>query len=267
MLGSGAEADDALQEAWLRLSRSDTAAVENMNGWLTTIVARVCLDLLRARQSRRERPAGEHLPEPASDTGDTGDPEQQAVLADSVGLALLVVLDTLTPVERLTFVLHDMFDVPFDQIASIVERSPAAARQLASRARRRVRAAGPGSGSDPARQREVVTAFLAASRGGDFAALVALLDPDVALRTDREGVRLGAPEEILGAQAVAGVFVEYAHGVRPALINGLAGGVWAPGGRPRVAYVFTVADGTITAIHRVANRDRLAELNLVILDG
>jgi len=267
MLGSGAEADDALQEAWLRLSRSDTSAVENMSGWLTTIVARVCLDRLRSRQSRREQPAGEHLPEPVRDTGDTDGPEQQALLADSVGLALLVVLDTLTPVERLTFVLHDMFDVPFDQIAPIVERSPAAARQLASRARRRVRAAGPGPGSDPARQREVVSAFLAASRRGDFAALIALLDPDVALRTDAEGVRLGAPEEILGAHAVADVFIEYAGGVSPALVNGLAGAVWAPGGRPRVAYIFTVADGTITDVDRVANRGRLAELNVVLLDG
>jgi RNA polymerase sigma-70 factor, ECF subfamily len=267
MLGSGAEADDALQEAWLRLSRSDASAVENMSGWLTTIVARVCLDLLRSRQSRREQLAGEHLPEPASDSGDADGPEQQALLADSVGLALLVVLDTLTPAERLTFVLHDMFDVPFDQIAPIVERSPAAARQLASRARRRVRAAGPGPGSDPARQREVVTAFLAASHRGDFTALIALLDPDVALRTDREGVRLGAPEEVLGAHAVADVFVEYAGGVRAALINGLAGAVWAPGGQPRVAYVFTLDDGTITAVDRVADRDRLRDLNLVVLDG
>jgi len=266
MLGSGGEADDALQEAWLRLSRSDTSTVENMAGWLTTIVARVCLDLLRSRQSRREQPAGDQLPEPVSGTGDD-DPEHQALLADSVGLALLVVLDTLTPAERLTFVLHDMFDVPFDQIASIVDRSPAAARQLASRARRRVRAAGPGPGSDPVRQREVVMAFLAASRRGDFAALVALLDPDVALRTDREGVQLGAPGEILGAEAVADVFIEYAGGVRPALINGLAGAVWAPGGQPRVAYVFTVSDGTITDVHRVANRERLAELNVVILGG
>ena len=267
MLGSGAEADDALQEAWMRLSRSDTSAVENLSGWLTTIVARVCLDLLRSRRSRREQLAGEHLPEPVRDTGDTDSPEQQALLADSVGLALLVVLDALTPVERLTFVLHDMFDVPFGQIAPIIGRSPAATRQLASRARRRVRAAGPGPGSDPVRQREVVTAFLAASRRGDFAALVAVLDPDVAMRTDREGVRLGAPEEILGAQAVADVFVEYAGGVRAALINGLVGAVWAPGGQPRVAYVFTVSDGTITDVDRVANRDRLAELNLVILDG
>jgi len=267
MLGSGAEADDALQEAWMRLSRSDTSAVENLSGWLTTIVARVCLDLLRSRRSRREQLAGEHLPEPVRDTGDTDSPEQQALLADSVGLALLVVLDTLTPVERLTFVLHDMFDVPFDEIAPIVERSPAAARQLASRARRRVRAAGPGRGSDPARQREVVSAFLAASRRGDFAALIALLDPDVALRTDPEGVRLGAPEEILGAHAVADVFIEYAGGVSPALVNGLAGAVWAPGGRPRVAYIFTVADGTITDVDRVANRDRLAELNVVLLDS
>ena len=262
MLGSAAEADDALQEAWLRLGRSDASGVQNMAGWLTTVVARVCLDLLRSRQSRREEPVSEHLP-----ASDGEDPEYQALVADSVGLALLVVLDALTPAERLAFVLHDMFDVPFDQIAPVIERSPAAARQLASRARRRVRAAGPISGRDPARQREVVTAFLAASRGGDFAALVALLDPDVALRGDRESVQLGAPEEILGAHAVARVFAEYARGARPALINGLAGAVWAPGGRPRVAFVFTLADGAITAINRVADRDRLRELNLVILDA
>ena len=263
MLGSAAEADDAMQEAWLRLSRSDASGVENMGGWLTTIVARVCLDLLRSRQSRREEPAGEHLPELAGDS----DPEQQVLMADSVGLALLVVLVTLTPAERLAFVLHDMFDVPFDQIAPVIERSPAAARQLASRARRRVRTAGPVPGSDPARQREVVTAFLAASRRGDFTALIALLDPDVALRTDREGVRLGAPPEILGARAVATVFAEYASGARSALVGGLAGAVWAPGGQTRVAYVFTVADGTITAINRVADRDRLRALEPVILEG
>ena len=263
MLGSGAEADDALQEAWLRLSRSDTAAVENMSGWLTTIVARVCLDLLRSRHARREEPVGADLPEPASDA----DPEQQALMADSVGLALLVVLDTLTPAERLAFVLHDMFDVPFDQIAPVIERSPAAARQLASRARRRVRAAGPNPGRDPARQREVVTAFLAAARGGDFAALLALLDPDVTLRTDPEGVRLGAPQEILGAHDVASTFIEYAGGAQLALIGGLAGAVWAPGGRTRVAYVFTVVGGTITAINRVADRERLRELEPVILNG
>jgi RNA polymerase sigma factor (sigma-70 family) len=261
MLGSAAEADDAMQEAWLRLSRSGAEGVENLGGWLTTIVARVCLDLLRSRRSRHEEPIGQQLPEPVSDA----DPERQALIADSVGLALLVVLDTLTPAERLAFVLHDMFDVPFDQIAPVLERSPAAARQLASRARRRVRAAGPNPGSDPARQREVVTAFLAASRGGDFAALVALLDPDVALRTDPDGVRLGAPEAVVGARDVANVFVEYGGGARPALLAGLAGAVWAPGGRLRVAYVFTVTGGTITAIDRVADRERLAELDPVML--
>jgi RNA polymerase sigma factor (sigma-70 family) len=261
MLGSAAEADDAMQEAWLRLSRSDASGVENMGGWLTTIVARVCLDLLRSRRSRREEPAGEHLAELASDA----DPEQQALVADSVGLALLVVLDTLTPAERLAFVLHDMFDVPFGQIAAVIERSPTAARQLASRARRRVRAAGPYPGRDPVRQREVVTAFLAAARGGDFAALVALLDPDVALRTDLEGVRMGAPAEILGAHNVATVFAEYGGGAQPALVGGLAGAVWAPCGQTLVAYLFTVADGTITAIGRVANRERLRELEPVIL--
>ena len=263
MLGSAAEADDAMQEAWLRLSRSGADGVENMAGWLTTIVARVCLDLLRSRHARREEPAGEHLPEVASHA----DPERQALVADSVGLALLVVLDTLTPAERLAFVLHDMFDVPFDEIAPVIERSPAAARQLASRARRRVRAAGPNPGSDPARQREVVTAFLAAAHGGDFGALVALLDPDVALRTDPDGVRLGAPAQILGAHAVATVFSEYAGGAQPALIGGLAGAVWAPDGRTRVAYVFTVTGGTITGIDRVANPDRLRELDLVILES
>jgi len=263
MLGSAAEADDAMQEAWLRLSRSGADGVENMGGWFTTIVARVCLDLLRSRQSRREEPVGEDLPEQASEA----DPEQQAVMADSVGLALLVVLDTLTPTERLAFVLHDMFDVPFDQIASVIDRSPAAARQLASRARRRVRGAGPNPGIDPARQREVVNAFLAASRGGDLAALVALLDPEVALRTDPEGVRLGAPPEILGAHAVAGVFAEYGGGAHPALVGGLAGAVWAPGGRIRAAYIFTVSGGAITAIDRVANPDLLRELDPVILDG
>jgi RNA polymerase sigma factor (sigma-70 family) len=263
MLGSAAEADDAMQEAWLRLSRSGTDGVQNMGGWLTTIVARVCLDLLRSRQSRHEEPVGEHLPDLASDA----DPEQQALIADSVGLALLVVLDTLTPAERLAFVLHDMFDVPFDQIAPVLDRSPAAARQLASRARRRVRAASPNRGIDPARQREVVNAFLAAARGGDLAALVALLDPDVALRTDPDGVRLGAPAEILGAPAVAGVFAEYADGARPALVGGLAGAVWAPGGQTRVAYVFTVAGGVITAIDRVADRERLRELDPIAFDG
>jgi RNA polymerase sigma factor (sigma-70 family) len=267
MLGSASDADDALQEAWLRLSRSDSSGVENMGGWLTTIVARVCLDQLRSRQSRREKAASEHLPEPVSYGEDPADPEHQALLSDSVGLALIVVLDTLGPAERLAFVLHDMFDVPFDQIAPVIERSPAAARQLASRARRRVRAAAPVPGSDPVRQREVVTAFLAASRGGDFAALVALLDPDVALRTDREGVKMGADEEVLGAPAVAGLFAGYARGARPALIDGLAGAVWAPGGRPRVAFVFTLADGTITSIERVANPERLRELDLVILDS
>jgi RNA polymerase sigma-70 factor, ECF subfamily len=271
MLGSAAEADDAMQEAWLRLSRSGADGVENMGGWLTTIVARVCLDLLRARRSRHEEPAGEHLPERLperlAERASDADPEQRALMADSVGLALLVVLDTLTPAERLAFVLHDMFDVPFDQIAPVLDRSPAAARQLASRARRRVRAAGPSPGTDPARQREVVSAFLAASRGGDLAALVALLDPDVALRTDAEGVQLGAPAEILGAPAVASTFAEYGGGARLALVGGLAGAAWAPGGRTRVAYVFTVADGVITAIDRVANRERLRELEPVVLDG
>ncbi len=197
MLGSMSEADDAVQEAWLRVSRSGTSGVENLGGWLTTVVARVCLDLLRSRKSRREEPLGVHLQDPIAN------PEHEALLADSVGLALLVVLETLAPAERLAFVLHDMFAVPFDEIAPIVGRSPAAARQLASRARRRVQGAATVSDTDRARQREVVDAFLAASRGGDFAALLAVLDPDVVLRADRAAVEMGSAKEVRGAAAVA----------------------------------------------------------------
>jgi len=197
MLGSSGEADDAVQEAWLRLSRSDTSGIDNLGGWLTTVVARVCLNMLQARRSRREQPVGHDLPEPPAGRGGPDDPEQQALEADSVGLALLVVLDPLTPAERLAFVLHDLFAVPFEEIAPILERSPAAARQLASRARRRVRGAEPPE-ADVARQRAVVDAFLAASREGDFDALVALLDPDVVLRADRAVVRTGAVEEVPG---------------------------------------------------------------------
>ena len=203
MLGSLSEADDAVQEAWLRLSRSDTSGVENLGGWLTTVVARVCLDMLRSRKSRREEPLGAHVPEPIVSREDGIDPEHEALLADSVGLALLVVLETLAPAERLAFVLHDMFAVPFDEIAPIVGRSPAAARQLASRARRRVQGAATAPDADLTRQREVVDAFLAASRGGDFDALLAVLDPDVVLRADRAAVQAGASREVRGAAAVA----------------------------------------------------------------
>jgi RNA polymerase sigma factor (sigma-70 family) len=257
MLGSASEADDAVQEAWLRLSRSDADAVENLGGWLTTVVARVCLNMLEARRSRREEPVGGDLPDPVAHRGDDHDPEQQALAAEGVGLALLVVLDTLTPAERLAFVLHDLFAVPFEEIAPIVDRSPAAARQLASRARRRVQGAPPPD-ADLARQRAVVDAFLAASRQGDFEALLALLDPDVVLRADPAAVRTGAAAEVRGAAAVAGTFSGRAQTARPALVDGAPGAVWAPGGRPRVAFGFTVADGRILAVDLLADPERLA---------
>jgi RNA polymerase sigma factor (sigma-70 family) len=259
MLGSASEADDAVQEAWLRLSRSDADAVENLGGWLTTVVARVCLNMLEARRSRREEPVGGDLPDPVAHRGDDHDPEQQALAAEGVGLALLVVLDTLTPAERLAFVLHDLFGVPFEEIAPIVDRSPAAARQLASRARRRVQGAPPPD-ADLARQRAVVDAFLAASRQGNFEALLALLDPDVVLRADPAAVRTGAAAEARGAAAVAGPFSGRARAARPALVDGAPGAVWAPGGRPRVAFAFTVADGRILAIDLLADPEHLARV-------
>src|SRR6266498_686331 len=239
ILGSLSEADDAVQEAWLRLSRSDTSGVENLGGWLTTIVARVCLNMLESRKSRREEPVGAETPDPVASNQDGADPEQQALLAEGVGLALLVVLDTLAPAERLAFVLHDMFALPFDEIAPIVGRSPTAARQLASRARRRVQGAATVREGDLTRQRAVVGAFLAASRGGDFDALLALLDPDIVLRADRTAVQVGASKEVRGPAAVAEIFSGRARAAQPALVNGAAGAVWARGGRPRVAFSFT----------------------------
>jgi RNA polymerase sigma factor (sigma-70 family) len=261
MLGSFGDADDAVQEAWLRLSRSDTSGVENLAGWLTTVVGRVCLDMLRSRKSRREDPLDEHAPEPIADI----DPEHEALQADSVGLALLVVLDTLTPAERLAFVLHDMFAVPFDEIAAIVGRSPDAAKQLASRARRRVQGVKAQPEADLMRRREVVAAFLAASRNGEFDTLVALLDPDAVLRADRAAADAGATEA-RGALAVAGAFSGRARAARLALIDGAAGAVWAPGGQPRVVFAFTVTDGAIVEIELLADPTRLSELDLVILD-
>jgi RNA polymerase sigma factor (sigma-70 family) len=266
MLGSPSEADDAVQEAWLRLSRSDTSGVENLGGWLTTVVARVCLNMLAARSSRREEPLGVHLPDPAGGPEHGIDPEQEALLADSVGPALLVVLDTLTPAERLAFVLHDLFAVPFDEIAAILGRSPAAARQLASRARRRVQGSSPDPTADRRRQRAVVDAFLAASRGGDFEALLALLDPDVVLRADPAAVQAGAAGEVRGAREVAGTFSGRARFARPALVDGAAGAVWAPGGQPRVVFGFTIADGRIVEIELLADPERLRQLDLAILD-
>jgi RNA polymerase sigma factor (sigma-70 family) len=268
MLGSLSEADDAVQEAWLRLSRSDRSDVENLGGWLTTVVARVCLNMLRSRKSRREEPLDAHMPDPVVSPAAGVDPEQEALLADSVGLALLVVLDTLSPAERLAFVLHDMFAVPFDEIAPMIERSPTAARQLASRGRRRVQGAAPVPDADLAGQREVVDAFFAAARDGDFDALVAVLDPDVALRSDGGLERPGATVVIHGAQAVAERAFTYARlspFVRPALVNGVAGVVVAPRGKPFSVMAFTVARGKIVAIDSLSDPARLRELDLAVL--
>jgi len=266
MLGSLGEADDAVQEAWLRLSRSDTRGVENLGGWLTTVVARVCLEMLRSRKSRREEPLGAHVPEPKASSADGIDPEHEVLLADSVGLALLVVLEALAPAERVAFVLHDMFAVPFDEIAPIVGRSPSAARQLASRARRRVQGAAAAPDADRTRQREVVDAFLAASRNGDFDALLAVLDPDVVLRADSAAVRAGASREVRGAAAVADTFSGRARAAQPALLNGAVGAVWAPRGRPRVVFGFTIKRGKIVEIELVADPARLRQLDLALLD-
>jgi RNA polymerase sigma-70 factor (ECF subfamily) len=266
MLGSSAEADDAVQETWLRLSRSGVGGVENLGGWLTTIVARVSLNMLRSRTLRREEPMDPPATgQPVAPPNGT-DPEHEAVLADSVGLALLVVLDTLTPAERLAFVLHDMFAVPFEEIAPIVERSPVATRQLASRARRRVQEAGPG---DPpgeiSRRREVVAAFLAASREGDFDALLTMLDPDIVLRADSAAAQMGADAEAIGPRAVAGVFSGRAKALRPALIDGAPGAVWTYRGETRVVFAFTFTGGTIAAIEQIADPERIARLEVTPL--
>jgi len=273
MLGSLSEADDAVQESWLRLSRSDTDAIENLGGWLTTVVARVSLNMLRSRKTRREEPLdespGTHVPDPIVSREDAIDPEHEAILADSVGLALLVVLESLDPAERLAFVLHDMFAVPFDEIAPIVGRSTDAARQLASRARRRVQGAAPVPDTDLTRQREVVNAFFAAARNGDFDALVAVLDPDVVLHSDGGVARPAASEVLRGAAAVAKqalTFARLSPFVRPALVNGAAGVVVAPGGRPFSVMGFTVAGGVIVEIDAVSDPERLRRLDLAVLD-
>jgi RNA polymerase sigma factor (sigma-70 family) len=273
MLGSISEADDAVQEAWLRLSRSETSGVENLGGWLTTVVGRVCLDMLRSRTSRRVVPLGEPLgtrvPEPLVSRADGIDPEHEALLADSVGLALLVVLETLTPAERLAFVLHDMFSVPFEEIAPVVGRSPTAARQLASRARRRVQGEAHVPDADLATQREVVDAFLAASRDGDFDTLLAVLDPDVVLRIDGGAVRAGLSREVRGARAVAEqtlTFSRLSPFVRPALVNGAAGVVVAPRGRPFSVMGFTIRGGKIVEIDILADPARLSRLDVSVFD-
>jgi RNA polymerase sigma-70 factor (ECF subfamily) len=269
MLGSVSEADNAVQEAWLRVSRSDPSDVENLGAWLTTVVARVALNLLRARRHRREEPLDVHVPDPVVSPESGLDPEQEAVLADSVGLALLVVLETLTPAERLAFVLHDMFAVPFEEIAPMIERTPAAARQLASRARRRVRGQAPAPDSDLARQRRVVDAFFAAARDGDFDGLVAVLDPDVVLRSDGGTRRARLSVVYTGAQMVAEQAITFGRlspFARPALVNGAAGVVVATQGRPLSVMGFTVTDGRIVAIDVLSDPDRLARLDLAVLD-
>ena len=273
MLGSLSEADDAVQESWLHVSRSGTAGVKNLGGWLTTVVARVCLDMLRSRRTRREEPLDAQLAEPAASGAPGVDPEQEALLADSVGPALLVVLvvlEELAPAERLAFVLHDMFAVPFDEIAPIVGRSPAAARQLASRARRRVQGTSAVPDADLGRQRQLVDAFLAASRGGNFDALLAVLDPDVVLRADREAVPAGRPTLIRGARdvvrAALGASARSQH-AQPALVNGSVGIVVAPRGRLMIALGFTFARGKITEIEVIADPERLRDLDVAVLDG
>jgi RNA polymerase sigma factor (sigma-70 family) len=279
MLGSTGEADDAVQEAWLRLARSGAGEIENLGGWLTTVVARVCLNMLRSRRTWREEPLSEPrrmllgsraVPDPIVGRADGDDPEQEALLADSVGLALLVVLDTLTPAERLAFVLHDTFGVPFEEISSIVGRSPAATRQLASRARRRVRGATAVPDADLARQQEVVDAFLAASREGDFGALLAVLDPEVVLRADTGGV----PREVRGAADVANQALFFSRLIDPgrvpvpALVNGAAGVVTRePDGRLFSVMGFTVAGGRIVEIDILADPERLSKLDLSALDS
>jgi RNA polymerase sigma factor (sigma-70 family) len=268
MLGSLSEADDAIQETWLRLSRSGGSGIENLDGWLTTVVARVCLDMLRSRQSRREEPIDAPGTEPGANSRAFADPEQEAVLADSVGLALLVVLERLAPAERLAFVLHDMFGVPFEEIAAIVGRTPTAARQLASRARRRVQGTAPVANAGLVEQREVVGAFLAALRAGDFDGLIAVLDPDVIARVDEAASRPGTPSEIRGAQnwakgAVA--FSRIAKFVRPMLVNGSVGLVWAPRGRLLRVLRFAVSNRKISQVDVIADPTRLRKLHLAVL--
>jgi RNA polymerase sigma factor (sigma-70 family) len=270
MLGSRGDAEDAVQEAWLRVSRADTGHVENLAGWLTTVVARVCLNMLESRRARREEPAGALPPDPAAPdisphpTGRAG-PEDEALLADSLGVALMVVLDTLTPAERLAFVLHDVFGVSFGEIGPIIDRSPVAARQYASRARRRVRGAAAASDAARSRKREIVAAFLAASRGGDFATLLALLDPDAVLVADPTAVQIGAAAEVRGADAVAATFAGRAEAARLALVDGVPGAVWTRGGQPKVVFAFVVRNKKITSIALHADPDRLRDVDVVFL--
>ncbi|MGA2830056.1 MAG: sigma-70 family RNA polymerase sigma factor [Streptosporangiaceae bacterium] len=270
MLGSLADADDAVQETWLRMARSDTSGVQNLRGWLTTVAARVCLDMLRARAARREDPLSVHVPDPILGPAAGPGPEEEALLADSVGLALLVVLDTLSPGERLAFVLHDVFAVPFEEIARILDRSPDAAKQLASRARRRLGGTVRPPDADHTRQREIVDAFLAAARGGDFGALLALLDPDVVLRADAGAGPMGPSRLVLGSRAVAGQvlgFARFARFARPVLVNGAPGLIAAPDGQPISVLGVTIRGGKIVEIDVLADPERLRQLDLTVLDG
>jgi RNA polymerase sigma factor (sigma-70 family) len=265
MLGSTAEADDAVQEAWFRLARADTSGVDNLGGWLTTVVSRVCLDMLRSRTSRREDPIGAAAPDEIPAPVGAADPEHEATLTDSVGLAMLVVLDTLTPDERLAFVLHDMFAVPFDEIATVIGCSTAAARQHASRARRRVQGADPATGAgDVVRRQQIVEAFLAAARGGDFDALLSALAPDAVMRADTVAVAAGAAGEVSGAAAVAEVFAGRARVARPALVDGAAGLVWAQAGQIRAVFDFTIVDGRIAGIDLVMDPASIDLLDVVV---
>jgi RNA polymerase sigma factor (sigma-70 family) len=266
MLGSYTEADDAVQEAWLRAERADAGGIENVSGWLTTIVARICLDKLRTRRSRPEAPSGAHPPERTVVGGEI-DPADSAVVVDSVGSGLLIVLDVLSPAERVAFVLHDIFAVPFDEVGQIVGRSPDAARQLASRARRRVHDRTGEPELDLTRQREVVDAFLAASRRGDFDALLALLDPDVTVRADDTATRVGAPRVTRGAARVAAWATRGGRAAQPAVVDGAAGLAWAPGGRLRGVARYTIRDGKIIAIDLVADPERMRQLDIVVVDG
>jgi RNA polymerase sigma factor (sigma-70 family) len=266
MLGSHAEADDAVQDTWLRIGRSDTDAIDNLPGYLTTVIARVCLDRLRSRRARREDATGAGLSHDFADTTGLNDPADEAIMAESVGAALLIVLDSLAPAERVAFVLHDVFAIPFDEIAAIVGRSPDATRKLASRARRRLQGTAATADLDLVRQREIVEAFLRAARGGDFDALVRLLDPDVELRPDPAAERMGSLRHTRGAAAVATLLSGGAHAAQLAIMDGIAGLVWAPGGRTRGVIEFTIRDGKIVALEAIGDVEHIRALDIVTLD-
>jgi len=266
MLGSAGEADDAVQEVWIRLNRSDAEAIEHLGGWLTTVLSRVCLNLLQARRARPEVSVGAELPDPDLDSAGGSDPEEEALLGESIGLALLVVLDRLAPAERVAFVLHDVFAIPFEEIAPIVDRTPAAARKLASRARQRIQQTEPPDRPDRLRHAAAIDAFLAAARRGDFDALLAVLDPDIVVRADDEASALGAAREQHGAATVA-EFLQRAHGATPALVDGVPSAVWMPGGQLRVLFSFSIQDERIVRIDLVADPARLRQLDVVLADS